>query len=208
MKYQIIQISSGQGPQECEKFVPLLAEIIQRDAIGKNLDCQWLSEVKRELMPSVKLSIAGENVLEFKEEWEGTIQWIWKSTLRPKWPRKNWFVRVKFFDFEMEFYDKINPSEVRIEVFRASGHGGQHVNTTDSAVRITHVPTGVVVSSSEERSQHLNRKTAFLRLYEKLKLLNEAALSDNAKSAWIDHYRLERGNPVKVFSGLPPVEKL
>lgn len=208
MKYRIIQISSGQGPLECQKFVPLLAEIIQKNAIKNNLDSKWLSEGKREFMPSVKLSIEGEGISDFKKQWEGTVQWIWNSTIRPRWPRKNWFVRVKFFEFEAELCNEIKPADLRIETFRASGHGGQHVNTTDSAVRITHVPTGIVVSAADERSQHLNRKTALLRLYEKLKVLNEANASNSSGATWIDHYRLERGNSIRVFCDFPPLERL
>src|SRR6478735_7910883 len=62
--------------------------------------------------------------------------------------------------------------EVRVDVFRASGPGGQHVNKTESALRLTHFPSGVVVAAQDSSSQHRNRETAFERLIEKLKRLN------------------------------------
>ena len=204
----ILQISAGQGPAECRKFVPLLAEIICREAAQNNLHCNNLTEptAKNREIASMRFAIEGANIDAFRKNWEGTVKWIWQSTIRPNWPRKNWFVKVSFFEFEAKDCGSFKSSDLKIETCRASGNGGQHVNTTDSAVRVIHLPSGTEASASEERSQTRNKALAILRLQEKLHLITEQRHATEKESMWRDHYRLERGDAIRTFKGLPPEE--
>ena len=203
----ILQISAGQGPEECQTFVPLLAEIIRRDAAEKSIVCLPLTEysTKGWEIASMRLSLEGD-IEDFRKSWEGTVKWVWQSTIRPHWPRKNWFVKVSFFEFNMDAPGTVKASDLKIETCRASGPGGQHVNKTDSAVRIVHLPTGIEATASEQRSQTRNRELAMLRLLEKMHLVTEQRQAAAKEEMWLDHYRLERGEAIRTFKGMPPKE--
>ena len=91
--------------------------------------------------------------------------------------------------------------ELRIDTMRSSGPGGQHVNKTSSAVRITHLPTGISVVAQEERSQHRNRALAMARLAKVFELSAEDAKNEKTKELWLQHWDLERGNEIQTYIG-------
>ena len=97
--------------------------------------------------------------------------------------------------------DLWDAADVRVETLRASGPGGQHVNRTESAIRVTHLPTGLTAIAQEERSQHLNRRLALARLADLLAEQAETRIREEMTTRWRQHTQLIRGNPVRVYRG-------
>ena len=98
MPNTFIQLSSGQGPQECRAFIPLLAGLIRQDAQASGvrlIDLGCFPE-NTPLPASCSFAVRETVPPDFRSRWEGTVQWIWRSTIRPHHPRKNWFVKVSF----------------------------------------------------------------------------------------------------------------
>ena len=134
------------------------------------------------------------------EEWQGAV--LWRSTRNPYRPghrRSNWFVGVNFFD-EISL-PLICESDIVYETCRSGGKGGQNVNKVETTVRATHIPTGLSVKCSDERSQSQNKSLAKERLLLKLRQLNDKTIAESQSRQWSNHDNLERGNPVKKFSG-------
>jgi peptide chain release factor 2 len=100
---------------------------------------------------------------------------------------------------EAESDIEIDPKELRIDVFRSSGAGGQHVNVTDSAVRITHLPTGIVTSCQNERSQHQNKDRAMQILKAKLAELERQKRADELASIVGDQQRVGFGSQIRSY---------
>lgn len=127
---------------------------------------------------------------------------LWHSTENPYRPghkRSNWFVSVHFFD-EKEL-PEIKDADIEYSKCRSGCKGGQNVNRVESSVKAKHLPTSITVRCSEERSQQQNKERVKKRLILKLSELNSDIQEKEKNDKWSQHPSLERGNPVKKFSG-------
>lgn len=188
----IVQISSGQGPAECELAVGKLFNSLKKEFPDIK---EISSHVSRFSGCYTSIMFETESDL---SHLEGTIQWICQSPFRPNHKRKNWFVDLSIIPEKKIICTDRN---VRFERFHCGGKGGQNVNKVETGVRLVHIPTGITVTSTSERSQLLNKKDALEKLSV---ILNEKQIEqDNLQisAAWMEHNKIVRGNPVRVYKG-------
>ena len=193
-----VQIRSGQGPAECGLAVGLFYRQLQKEGS----DIRLIQSVRAKGGKGYS-SILFETEEDMREL-EGSVLWICRSPFRPKHRRKNWFIDVSVLE---QLPDTPGDRKLRFEPFRSKGMGGQHVNKVETGVRVIHVPTGISVVSTEARSQHMNKKLAMNRLCD---ILADMELDNRRREkelAWMEHTRLERGNPVRVYEGMDFIRK-
>lgn len=95
----------------------------------------------------------------------------------------------------------VNEKDIHYQAMRSSGAGGQHVNKVSSAIRATHIPTGIAVVSMDSRSQHQNKKLATGRLFQKLMEYEKVQMQQQFQDVWMNQMQIERGNPIRIFKG-------
>lgn len=192
-----IQLSAAQGPAECEHAVKLTYQQLLADAKQQQIKLEIKEEIATHAgYASILLQAQGEQLDAWSNTWFGSIQWTFQSPFRPQHKRKNWFIGITTFKAP-----KLLPADnsIRFQACRASGSGGQHVNTTDSAVHATHIATGISVKVMTERSQHANKRKACELIALKLQQHTEETQADQKLVRHIQHGQVERGNPIRRF---------
>ncbi|WP_306095635.1 peptide chain release factor 2 [Qipengyuania flava] len=179
-----LQINAGAGGTESQDWADMLLRMYARWAERRGYKVETVDYAAGDQagIKSATLLIKGENAYGYAKTESGVHRLVRISPYDSSARRHTSFSSVWVYPVIDDDIDiEINPSDLKIDTYRASGAGGQHVNTTDSAVRITHQPTGIVVASQNDRSQHKNRATAMnmlkARLFEREMAEREAAAS-------------------------------
>ena len=223
-----VELNAGAGGTEAQDWAEMLARMYTRWAERRGYKVSWLEESAGEEagIKSCAFKVEGPNAYGWLKTESGVHRLVRISPFDGNARRQTSFASVWVYpevddDIEIEILDK----DLRVDTYRASGAGGQHVNKTDSAVRITHIPTGIAVAVQQERSQHQNRAKAMqmlkARLYEvelqkreAERLAAEASKTDigwghQIRSYVLQPYQMvkdlrtnvERSDPQKVLDG-------
>ena len=202
MQEKIIQITAGRGPLECQWVVAKVLKTFLQEAAQAGISYTILSREEGDAnltVKSVTLQLKGKELAPFLKSWLGTVCWVGKSTFRKFHQRSNWYIGV--FELDQLQRQTFSERDVQFQTTRSQGNGGQNVNKVNSAVRATHLPTGISVLAQDSRSQLDNKKLALARLKEKLAEIELQQLAEQAQNHWNNHTQVQRGNPVRTFKG-------
>jgi peptide chain release factor 2 len=209
----LLVIHSGAGGTESNDWASMLLRMYQRWIESHGFQAKEIDFQPGEMtgVKSVTLEVVGEYVYGYLKAEVGVHRLVRLSPFDANQRRHTSFASVFVYpEIEDEIPIEINPADLRVDTFRASGAGGQHVNKTDSAVRITHIPTGIAVSSQAERSQFRNRDNAMkmlrARLYQLEKQKEEERLNQieagKRDIAWGNQIRSYVFHPYKLVKDL------
>lgn len=202
LRNTIFEIHAGAGGTESQDWAQMLLRMYLKYFDKKGFKCEIVDEQPGEEVgiKSVTCIIKGNYAYGYLKSEKGVHRLVRLSPFDSNNRRHTSFAAVDVIpEFDDNINVQINDCDVRIDVYRSSGAGGQGVNTTDSAVRVTHVPTGIVVTCQNERSQIKNKETALKVLKSKLYQLEQKKQKDKLDSVKSNNSGIEFGSQIRSY---------
>ncbi len=198
----IVTIHAGAGGTESCDWASMLYRMYSRWSERKGFSIQVLDYLDGDItgIKTVTFEVNGENAYGYLKSEKGVHRLVRISPFNAAGKRQTSFASCDVVpDIEDEIDIEIAEDELKIDTYRASGAGGQHVNKTSSAIRITHLPTGIVVQCQNERSQHFNKEKAMQMLKVKLQLLKEQEQADRVSDIRGEVKEIGFGNQIRSY---------
>ena len=198
----ILKLNAGAGGTESCDWAAMLYRMYTRWAEKKGFSIEVLDYLDGDEagIKSVTFQVNGENAYGYLKSEKGVHRLVRISPFNAQGKRQTSFVSLDVMpDIEEDLEVEIEDKDLRIDTYRSSGAGGQHINKTSSAIRITHLPTGIVVQCQNERSQHMNKDKAMQMLKSKLYLLMQEANAEKLSDIRGEVTEIGWGNQIRSY---------
>lgn len=198
----ILKLNAGAGGTESCDWASMLYRMYTRWAEDKGFSIEVLDYLDGDEagIKSVTFQVNGENAYGYLKSEKGVHRLVRISPFNAQGKRQTSFVSLDVMpDIEEDIEIDINEDDLRIDTYRSSGAGGQHINKTSSAIRITHIPTGIVVQCQNERSQHMNKDKAMQMLKARLFLLQKEANAEKLSDIRGEVKEIGWGNQIRSY---------